>query len=263
MAMGAEGSIVQAEMAGRGYGEVLWAPSAEFKGNARVSAYCRWLASERGLRLADYGELWSWSVTELGEFWSSVWDYFGVLGNRGASPAVSGSMPQVSWFPGATLNYARNALRAARKTPEATAVIYRSEAGRNGTLTYAELEREVARAAAGLASLGVGAGDRVAAYLPNCPEALIGLLATASLGAVWSSCSPDFGVRSATDRFAQISPKVLIGCDGYVYGGKPFRREEQVAGIAAALPGLRAVITVEVLGQRGGPAGGRARGGGG
>jgi acetoacetyl-CoA synthetase len=158
-------------------------------------------------------------------------------------------MPAVSWFSGSQLNYARNALRVATTDPARTAMIYRSEAGHDGSLSYAELDRQVAALRAALAGLGVGRGDRVAAYLPNCPQALIGLLATASLGAIWTSCSPDFGAPAVIDRFAQVTPKVLITVDGYVYGGKRFDRQQEVAAITAALPGLGSVIMVDYIGS--------------
>jgi acetoacetyl-CoA synthetase len=252
----------QATGAGRDYGAVLWAPDAATIARARISHYARWLAAERNVAAGPgYESLWRWSVAEPGPFWASLWDYFGVLGQRGTGPELTGGpMPDVTWFAGATLNYARNALRWARTDPGRVAVSYRSEAGRAGRLSYGELEQEVARARAGLRALGVGRGDRVAAYLPNAPEALIGLLATASLGAIWTSCSPDFGATSVIDRFAQISPKVLIAVDGYVYGGKRFGRQEQVAGIAAALPGLEALVTVDYLGDAGGAPSGPAAG---
>ena len=237
--------VPAAALAGRDYGDVLWEPSPEVISNARVTAYARWLADSRGLDLRTHDQLWQWSVTEPARFWESVWDYFGVLGERGTGPALSGAeMPGAIWFDGATLNYARNALRTARTEPGRTAVIYRGEDGSGGALTYGELGREVARVAAGLRALGVTAGDRVAAYLPNVPEALIAMLATASLGGIWSSCSPDFGATSVIDRFAQISPKVLIAVGGYSYNGKTFDRRDEVASIAAALPGLAAVLLV-------------------
>ena len=224
---------------------MLWEPTPESIAAARVTGYARWLAAHRGLDLAGHDQLWDWSVAETAAFWESVWEYFGVLGDRGTGPPLSGgTMPDVRWFDGATLNYARNALRAAREDPARTAVIYRSEDGNGGTISYGELERAVAGTAAGLRALGVTAGDRVAAYLPNVPEALIAMLATASLGAIWSSCSPDFGPASVIDRFAQISPKVLIAVGGYTYGGKAFDRQDEVATIAAALPGLAAVVLV-------------------
>jgi acetoacetyl-CoA synthetase len=240
-----------AGLPGRDYGEVLWEPPAEVIERARITGYRRWLAQHRGAMdtggagAGGYHRLWQWSVTGLGPFWDSVWDYFGVIGERGDGPALQGGpMPEVTWFEGATLNYAQNALRTAQADPGRAAVIAVDEAGNEQTLTYGELAAEVARVRAGLAALGVGKGDRVAAFLPNICEALTGLLATASLGAVWSACSPDFGAHSAIDRLAQISPKVLLAVDRYRYGGKEFDRREALAEIVAALPSLSAVIMV-------------------
>jgi acetoacetyl-CoA synthetase len=167
-------------------------------------------------------------------------------------------MPDVTWFPGATLNYARNALRTALTEPGRPAVIARDEAGTEVRLSYGELAAEVARVRAGLRALGVGRGDRVAAFLPNVPAALIGMLAAASLGAIWSSCSPDFGPRSVIDRFAQISPKVLLASDRYRYNGKDFDRREAVEEIISALPGLAAVIMLNGAGADSGDDGGPA-----
>ncbi|MFL6077317.1 MAG: acetoacetate--CoA ligase [Mycobacteriales bacterium] len=234
-------------------GTLLWEPGPEIAGAAKVARYQRWLADTRGLRLDSYPELWEWSTTEIDAFWDSLWEYFDVVGHRGDGPVRDGdTMPGVSWFPGATLNYAANALR---RDDEKTAVVFRSEAGGARTLTYADLRREVAGVAAGLRALGVGPGDRVVGYLPNIPEALIAFLATASLGAVWSSCSPDFGAPSVIDRFSQIEPKVLVAVDGYVYGGRSFDRRDVVAGLEAALPTLTATVLVPYLDPDAGPAG--------
>src|SRR6185437_9783514 len=235
------------DLTSRGYGAVLWEPDDKTVRDARVTHFIRWLEGH-GTSVGGYQDLWQWSVTHPGEFWTAVWDYFDVLGDRGDGPALAGdTMPDVRWFGGATLNYARNALRTAWTDPSRTAIIFDNERGRAGSLTYGELASEVARVARGLRSLGVGRGDRVAALLPNVPEAVIGLLATASLGAIWSSCSPDFGARSVIDRFAQIEPKVLIACDGYAYNGKEYSRAEMVAEVTAALPGLAAVVQVNLL----------------
>jgi len=244
---------------GRDYGDVLWQPGPEVIKRARITAYHRWLGAERGIALRGgtgpdaYRELHHWSVTEPGSFWGSLWDYFGVVGERGDGPVLTGTtMPDVTWFPGATLNYAANALRVAATDPSRIAVIARDEAGNQSALSYGELAAEVARVAAGLRALGVTRGDRVAAYLPNIPAAIIGLLATASLGAIWSSCSPDFGPASVIDRFAQITPKVLFAVERYRYGGKQFDRAVAVADITAAMPGLAAVIVVGDRGAAGG-----------
>jgi acetoacetyl-CoA synthetase len=240
------------DLTSRGYGAVLWEPDAQTVHDARITRFMRWLAAGRGPQLAGYEDLWQWSVTRPAQFWAALWDYFEVLGDRGPGPVLAGDvMPDVRWFEGTTLNYARNALRTAWTDPARTAIIFDSERSRSGRLTYAQLAGQVARVARGLRSLGVGRGDRVAALLPNVPEAVIGLLATASLGAIWSSCSPDFGARSVIDRFAQIEPKVLLACDGYGYGGKVFSRAGLVGDVVTALPGLSAVVLVEVLGEPG------------
>ncbi|MGB6458323.1 MAG: acetoacetate--CoA ligase [Streptosporangiaceae bacterium] len=240
---------------GRDYGDVLWAPTARSADSAEVTRYARWLAGHGGPavpgvadgELVSYRELWQWSVREPAAFWSSIWDFFGVLGNRGDGPVLDGAMPDTTWFAGSTLNYARNVLYRAGVQPGHTAVIFRAETGRDGRLSYGELRAEVARVRAGLQRLGVGLGDRVAAYLPNSPEALVAMLATASLGAIWTSCSPDFGAHSVVDRFAQITPKVLIGVDGYAYNGKTFDRRAELTAIAAGLDGLQTVILVDYL----------------
>jgi acetoacetyl-CoA synthetase len=247
---------------GRGYGALLATPSAAGIARARITDYRHWLAesanvSKHSVRVGDgYAELWQWSVDDPAGFWASIWEYFDVLGTRGEGPVLAGGpMPDVRWFNGTFLNYSRNALRWADADPARTAMVYRSEAGHHGSLSYGELADQVAVAAAALSSLGVTRGDRVAGYLPNSPQALIGLLATASLGAIWTSCSPDFGARAVVDRFAQVAPKVLIAVDGYVYGGKTFDRRAEVAAIAAELPGLTSVIMVDYIDADGeGPA---------
>jgi acetoacetyl-CoA synthetase len=238
------------DLTSRGYGAVLWEPDQQTVHDARVTRFIRWLAG-RGQHFDGYPDLWQWSVTQPGPFWAAVWDYFEVLGHRGSGPVLTGEvMPDVQWFTGATLNYARNALRTAWTDPDRTAIIFASERSRAGRLTYAHLAGEVARVARGLRALGVRRGDRVAALLPNVPEAVIGLLAAASIGAIWSSCSPDFGARAVIDRFAQIEPAVLIAGDGYTYGGREFPRAALVDEVAAALPGLSALVMVTLTGAQ-------------
>ena len=240
----------EGDLLSRGYGAVLWEPDDKTVRKARITRFMSWLEDRLKLHLSGYEDLWQWSVSQPAEFWTAVWDYFEVLGDRGDGPALAGEvMPDVRWFDGATLNYARNALRTAWTDPDRTAIIFDSERGRAGSLSYAQLASEVARVARGLRSLGVGRGDRVAALLPNVPEAVIGLLASASLGAIWSSCSPDFGARSVIDRFAQIEPKVLIACDGYGYGGKEFSRAAMLREVVEALPGRPAVVLVSLIGE--------------
>jgi acetoacetyl-CoA synthetase len=220
-------------------GALLWEPTPEIVRDARVTRYADWLG-----RSGTYDDVWQWSVDRPADFWTSVWEYFGVVGERGDGPVISGTMPDVRWFTGATINYAANALRG---DSDHLAVIFRDEAGNRRTYTVGQLRDEVGRVRAGLLRLGVGRGDRVAAYVPNIPEALIAFLATASLGAVWSSCSPDFGAPSVIDRFTQIEPKVLIAVDGYRYGGKAFDRSGVVREIAAKLPTLAATVWIPYL----------------
>jgi acetoacetyl-CoA synthetase len=235
--------------AGRDYGDTLWTPSAEVTQRAEITRFMTWLAGRGGPEADSYAGLWDWSVAEPAAFWSSIWDFFGVLGDKGTGPVLAGQMPSARWFDGGTVNYAGNALAMAESDPDRVAVHYSAETGRQGQLTFGELAAEVARVRAGLQAVGVGLDDRVAAYLPNSPEALIAMLATASLGAIWTSCSPDFGPHSVIDRFAQISPLVLVAIDGYAYGGKRFDRRPEVAAVAAELPGLQAVVMVDYLGS--------------
>ena len=209
-------------------GELLWEPSAELVERSRLTEFMRWLERERGLSFAGYAELWQWSVDDLEAFWDAIWDFFGVQadGERGAVLA-SREMPGARWFPGTRLNYAEHVF--AGKDDDEVAILHASELRELGELSWGELRRQVAATAAGLRALGVEQGDRVVAYLPNIPEAIVAFLATASIGAVWSSCSPDFGPASVIDRFAQIEPKVLFAVDGYRYGGKDFDRRDVVA----------------------------------
>jgi acetoacetyl-CoA synthetase len=222
-------------------GQILWQPSEAQRAHSRMADYLAYLERTRGLRFPDYASVYAWSVTELGQFWSSVADYFGVKFHTRAPPGPSGGLPGAHWFAGATLNYAEHALGA---IDHEIAVIARSESGARRVWTRAELARDVARARAGLRALGVGKGDRVAALLPNGGEALIAFLASASLGAIWSSCAPEFGVSSVLDRFRQIEPKVLFTVTRYQYAGKSFDRSADVAVIVTGLPSLTGVVHV-------------------
>ena len=209
----------------------LWRPSPERIDQSAIYRYMQWLGSERGLSFADYQSLYEWSIQDLDAFWSSIWDHFGVIAHHPYSEVLSTHrMPGARWFDGATLNYAEHALRA---PAEKLAIIGRSEQRAEERLTYGQLRDEVAAVAAGLRELGVGLGDRVAAFMPNTPEAAICLLATSSIGAVWSSCPPEFGLGSVIDRFAQIAPKVLIAADGYIHSGKAYDRTLAVGEIRA------------------------------
>jgi acetoacetyl-CoA synthetase len=225
---------------------LLWTPSQALQDSSNIRAYMRWLETTRGLRFATYDELWRWSVADLEAFWESLWEYFQI---RSVTPYTrvlsSHTMPGARWFEGATLNYVEHVFR--RATPDHPAALFQSERQPLMPISWADLERQVASVAAALRGLGVGPGDRVVGYVPNVPQALVAFLAAASLGAVWSSCSPDFGSPSVIDRFKQIEPKVLVAVDGYQYGGKPFDRRAVVAEIQAALPTLEATIFVPYL----------------
>jgi acetoacetyl-CoA synthetase len=227
-------------------GELLWEPSPESIERRAMTRYMRWLQSERGLRFDGYHALWEWSVAELEDFWGSIWDYFGVSSPMPHRAALSArTMPGARWFEGAELNYAEHLFRD--KPDDEIAILHASELRDLGQLSWAELRQQVAEAAAGLREQGVGRGDRVAAYLPNIPEAVIAFLATASIGAVWSSCSPDFGPGSVVDRFAQIEPKVLFAVDGYSYNGKEFDRRDVIAGLQAQMPSLQHTVALPYL----------------
>jgi acetoacetyl-CoA synthetase len=207
---------------------LLWEPPAELVERAVMTRFMR----ERGF--GDYHELWRWSVQDLEGFWGSIWDFFGVESSYDRVLA-SRAMPGAEWFPGAQINYAEHLFRG--KDPDAVAIVHASELRELREVTWGELRAQTARIAGGLRALGVERGDRVAAYMPNIPETVAAFLATASIGAVWSSCSPDFGARSVIDRFAQIEPKVLLAVDGYRYNGRDFDRTESVDGIADEVGG--------------------------
>ncbi|QDY06614.1 acetoacetate--CoA ligase [Micromonospora sp. HM134] len=229
-------------------GDVLWTPPADVRERSRIGGYLRWLREHRGLDFADYDALWQWSVTDLDAFWRSIWDHFAVVAHTPPTATLGdAAMPGATWFPGATLNYAENVLRMPGRADDDPVVVAHSQTRPPVTLTAAELREQVRRVAAGLRRLGVVAGDRVAAYAPNVPETYVLLLATSSLGAIFSSCAPEFGTRSVVDRWQQIAPKVLVAVDGYRYGDKPVDRRAEVAAIRAALPSLTHTVHVPYL----------------
>jgi acetoacetyl-CoA synthetase len=226
--------------------EPLWEPSTGLVERARLTEFMRWLEAERGLGFDGYDELWQWSVDDLDGFWSAIWDFFAVRADGDPSTVLaSREMPGARWFPDTSLNYAEHIF--AGKDLEETAILHASELRDLSELSWGELRSQVAAVAAALQELGVGRGDRVVAYLPNIPEAIVAFLAAASIGAVWSSCSPDFGPASVIDRFAQIEPKVLFAVDGYRYGGKDFDRRETVSGLQEAMPSLLRTVVLPYL----------------
>lgn len=211
---------------------------------SRLADYRRWLGEQRGVEFPDYRTLWTWSVGDLEGFWQSIWDYFGVQASAAPQrPLGSRDMPGAQWFPGALLNWAQHCFRFPEDRDEVR-ILAHSQTRPTIELTLGQIEEQVRRVRAGLRRLGVGRGDRVVAYLPNTPEAMVVLYAAASLGAVFASCAPEFGALSVVDRFAQVQPTVLFAVSGYTYGDRLVDRREEVATIRAALPTLRSVVHV-------------------
>ena len=227
-------------------GDLLWTPSPERVEKSNLTAYQRWLEQERGLKFATYEDLWRWSATDLEAFWQSLWDYFKVESSAPHERVLaSRQMPGAKWFPGTRLNYAQHALRYER--PNTDALMFLSERTPLTRMSWQELGGKVRILATQLRKLGVQRGDRVVAYLPNIPETVIAMLATTSIGAIWSSCGPDFGTRGVLDRYTQLAPKVLFCVDGYQYGGKPFDRKAEVQKILGQLPSVERVIYLPYL----------------
>jgi acetoacetyl-CoA synthetase len=212
----------------------LWTPSPERIARANLTRFGRG---------RPYAEVYDWSVTKPLEFWDAMWEFGGVIGTKGSRITVDmDRMPGARFFPDATLNFAENVLRREDSSP---AIIFESETGASRTMSWRELREESAAFAAALRAAGIRPGDRVAAYLPNVPEAIVAVLGAASVGAVWSSCSPDFGVQGVMDRFGQIEPRILIAADTYVYGGKTFDQRSKIAGVLAQLPTVEHAVVGE------------------
>jgi acetoacetyl-CoA synthetase len=232
-------------------GQVLWAPPEDARERFVLGRYMEWLAAERGLDLRGYEELWEWSVTDLEGFWASIWDFFEVRAHEPYERVLgSREMPGAEWFPGARLNFAEHMV-GRDEDLGSVAVAAHSQSRDPIELTFGELREQVARARAGLQRLGVGPGDRVVAYLPNIPETLVAFLATASLGAIWATCPPEFGVRSVLHRLGQLEPKVLFVVASYRYGDKHIDRRELIQAIRDGLPSLETVVHVPYLGDAG------------
>mgnify|MGYP001298717658 CR=1 FL=1 len=230
-------------------GTILWEPSPQFIGQTNLAQYMDWLKRTRQLSFDNYFSLWNWSVTEIEAFWESIWEYFEIRSSVPYKKVLSGrNMPGARWFEGARVNYAEHVFRHAR--PDTPAIISQSELRPLQEMSWQTLYERVATFAAALKAAGIREGDRIVAYMPNIPEAVIAFLACASIGATWSSSSPDFGGPTVIDRFKQIEPAILVAVDGYRYGGKDFDRMQAVGQIQQAIPTLRKTVILPYLNER-------------
>jgi acetoacetyl-CoA synthetase len=227
-------------------GDLLWTPGPERVANARLTAFVNWLRTDRQRNFDTYAQLWRWSVTDLEGFWQAVWDYFKVESSAPHERVLGNhKMPGAQWFPGARLNFAQHVLRNER--PGETAQLFVSERAPLAAISWDEFAGTVRVLATQLRRMGVKPGDRVVAYMPNIPQAMMAMLATTSVGAIWASVSPDFGSRGVLDRLAQLSPKAIFCVDGYLYNGKPFNRKNELAGVIQGLDSLEQVIYLPYL----------------
>jgi acetoacetyl-CoA synthetase len=226
--------------------EPIWTPSAERIEQATLTRYLRWL--DRGFQ--GYHELWEWSVNDVEGFWQSLWDFFEIAASSPPDRVLDRhEMPGVAWFAGAELSYAEHVFRG--HADDAIALVHASELRELSEMSWGELRQQTARIAAGLRELGIGRGDRVVDYLPNIPETVASFLAVASIGAIWSSAAPEFGLGSVIDRFGQIEPRILLATDGYRYGGRDVDRRETIAGLRRAIPSLEHTFVLPYLGGDG------------
>ena len=231
-------------------GDVLWTPSPERIAASKMREFQEWLAETRGVPVGDFASLHAWSVENLGDFWDAVWEFFDVIGDRADSPAVVGSMPHARWYAGAQINYAENMLRWADHMPDDEALMGLDEGLDRRALTWAELAGQVGALAQWLRSSGVGEGDVVCAVLPNIPQAVVGLLASASVGAIWSVVGAEFGSAGVLDRFVQLEPKVLLTADGYRFNGKQIDLRPSAASLLEQMPSVQTHVLVDNLGDR-------------
>ena len=224
-------------------GDLLWTPSEQVVENANITKFINWLNKNHDLQFADYDALWQWSVDDLSAFWKHLSDYCEVKFTKQADSILADkTMPGATWFSSAELNYAENIFQ--KMTDEHPMMFYKAEDKALQEISWQDIYQQVNQLATALHEIGVTKGDRVVNFMPNRPESIIALLATASIGAIWSSCSPDFGASSVLDRFTQIEPKVLFAVDGYNYGGRMFDRRDVVAELQSKLPSLQQTILV-------------------
>lgn len=225
-------------------GKIIRSVSPDMVNSSRMGQFCQWLNAEQGLALTDYQSLWQWSVADLGRFWQAVIDFFDIDVGNPESILASPSLPGARWLSGASLSYPEHILRHAGDTD---ALVGISQTRGRVSISRDQLRDQVARLATGLKRQGIGKGDVVAGYLPNIPEAVVAFLATASLGAIWVSCPPEFGAKAVIDRFSQVQPKLIFAAAGYVYGDKAIDRRSHIEEIRAALPSLQGVVNIPYL----------------
>ena len=227
-------------------GTLLWQPTEKQKNDANLTRYMKWLEAQKGLQFEDYHALWDWSVNETQDFWESLWEYFEIRSHAPYTQVLQNEwMPGAEWFSGSQLSFAEHVFR--NETEKSPAIIFRSETTEYEEISWESLKQQVSSLAHFFRKSGVEKGDRIAAYLPNAPHAFIGMLAASAVGAVWSSCSPDFGTDSVIERFSQIEPTVLITINGYRYNGKAHDRTDRVSKLIEALPELKHVIRIPYL----------------
>ncbi|HWI01587.1 MAG TPA: acetoacetate--CoA ligase [Propionibacteriaceae bacterium] len=225
---------------------LLWEPTEQWRRAATITRFSNWLESTRELELAEYRDLWQWSVTDLEAFWEAVWQYFDVQATAPYGQVLTrDTMPGAEWFAGSRLNYARHIFRS--HPSDQVAIHFASEGHAPSTWTWDQLTVRTAEVAAGLRALGVEPGDVVAAYLPNTPETVAAFLACAAIGAVWTCAAPEFGIRAVVDRFSQVEPKVLLAVDGYRYGGQAYDRADAIIALRAQLPTVQRVVVIPLL----------------
>lgn len=229
--------------------KLLWKPSEERKKNSNMYRFMQTVNSKYGQNFTDYDGLYQWSVDNIGDFWAEMWDFAQIKASKKYDEVIDDpdKMPGAKWFEGALLNFAENLLRFRNDN---TALIFRGEDSVRRTLTYNELYDEVSKVAASLKKLGIQPGDRVVGFIPNMPEAIIAMLAATSLGATWSSCSPDFGIKGVLDRFGQTKPRVLFTADGYFFKGKTIDSLERIAGIIKELPSIEKIVVVPYTSEK-------------
>ena len=226
--------------------DILWSPTPDFIKQSGLKKYQQWLEHEFGLTFKDYEELWQWSNSHFEDFWESLWAYFKIISYSEYNSVVdSYDMPGAQWFNGATLNYSEHIFR--QKTSDRPVLLFANEAGVKQEISWQKLESQVASIQAFLRSKGIKKGNRVVGYIPNTPETIACFLAVNSLGAVWSCCSPDFGIQTVIDRFLLIEPKLFFTCDGYQYGGKKINRLEEAQHIADSLPSIHTIVLIPTL----------------